>query len=128
MTTIPKTEPETLTKREALAIMEDAGGHAWLTPSAGEKIARAFGLAIAPSSSRANTGEHKGLEVPGVPANTIVRGYSCVTLAVTIAEHLFERHTGPGVLLRTYTHQEGRGSRAHSACELIAAALDATGE
>jgi hypothetical protein len=127
---IPTTEPATLTKRQALAIMDDAGGHAWLTVSAGQKIAAAFGLDIAPHREYANTGAHKGLIVKDAKPGELVSGYSCMKLAVTIAEHVANAYekAGGAPLMRVYKMQKGRGSRGRFAGKTIAAALDAAGE
>jgi hypothetical protein len=122
--TLPPAAAPALTKRAALDILSEAGGHAWLFVEAGERIAQAFGLTVSPQRQRANTGEFKGLMVAGVAPGTIVAGYSGVDLAETIAETFPDHPDIP----RRYRWQEGRGSRGQSACEAIKAALDLAGE
>lgn len=112
----------TFTKAEALVVMEEAGGHAFLWPEVGVAIGAAFGLTLTPQVRRANTGDYKGLEVEGVGRNAKVEGYSVYDLAEEIADSL------PDPLDRIYRVQEGRGSRARSACEDIRKHLTRTGE
>lgn len=110
------------TKAEALAVLEDAGGHAYLWPDAGRAIAAAFGLTLDPERRRNQPNEFKGLSVPGVVDGAVVEGYSVYVLAPAIAD------TIPDPADRTYRILEGRGSRARAACETIRAHLIATGE
>lgn len=115
----------TFTKAAALELMEEAGGHAFLWPEVGVAIGAAFGLTLTPQVRRANTGDPKGLSVDGVGRNAKVEGYSVYDLAEEIAESIPD---GPEPLPRIYRCQEGRGSRARSACETIRAHLTRTGE
>lgn len=115
--------PTTITtKAEALAVLEEAGGHAYLIPEAALAIAAAFGVTVRLQHVRANTGEFKGLEVPGAKPGERIEGMSVRDLAFTIAETL------PDPLPRVYRILEGRGSRARAACETIRAHLVTTGE
>ena len=99
--------------------LSEAGSHSWLKFEWAQKCASAFGVKIFPEKQRANTGEFKGLEVPGVAPNTVVEGYAAVDLAEAIADSF------PGTdLPRTYRMQEGRGFRFRSALETIRAGLD----
>jgi hypothetical protein len=110
------------TKAEALDVLEDVGGHAYLTPDAALAIAAAFGLTIRLQRMPANTGEFKGLEVAGAKPGERIEGYAARDLAEAIAESL------PDPLPRVYRILEGRGSRARAACETIRAHLVTTGE
>ncbi len=115
--------PTTITtKAEALAVMEEAGGHAYLWPESGRAIGAAFGLDLTPERQRNRPNEFKGLSVPGVADGEVVEGFSVRNLAERIAESL------PDPLPRLYRILEGRGSRARAACETIRAHLVATGE
>lgn len=113
-----------MTKRQALEILTECGGHAYLTPGTAKNIADAFGVKITMMNKLANTGEFKGLEVADVPPNTRVKGYDADSLAVAIANS----YTNPALdQFRAYKWQEGRGSRHRSACQTIDAALKMEG-
>ncbi len=115
-------QAKTFTKIEALVVMEEAGGHAYLWPDVGTAIGAAFGLDLSPERKRNAPNEFKGLSVPGIRDGEVVEGYSVYNLSERIADSL------PDPLPRVYLSQEGRGSRARSACETIRAHLTRTGE